>query len=508
MRKYLISAAALICGIALMSCSDSSSDDVKLPEQPSVTTGNTTTYTETKVPNLDVHSYDRYILTPNSNFRKDIEGILTRANYTDAGLTLNYYEVIIHDSGNTDSYHKATCYILDKKIDGDITDTTDSVTGMAVYIRDSANKVKTLYEYSFDTPKTKAEADSNPGTAAIAYYETFNDDALKDTKTQCIYYPSRGNEISQWSETSYYTPTGTGDLLVEKTADYIPFNLKWDEASHTGVAIDPGLVTNGKVTFKNYKGEEFALDFPVINEESATYKRAITDTPYDFEVVKSNDLQPISSVTTNTTDKYQYTGTRYYFYDFTWNTAITTDTFIQQVCWDITSAGTGEINIYDTNTLKLGQRNSTLIMDFKKFGTETQSRITRYTWLNSELNTNYYRVYDYEPVTNPDGTDSKSEYYEYMYRLYRSDDSSSGPTQLSYIRESHQNYVDGKNQYDETCYSNESSGNSTGTSGGATDIDVILSDSRRICSDGRNEFKAAFTNEVPEFKTGHSIRLR
>ena len=84
MKKYLITAAAILCGIALMSCSDSSNDNTsKLiaaykASSGSSGTSETTPYTDATLEDLKVQYVDFYDLMSDTNFSKDIENLKSR----------------------------------------------------------------------------------------------------------------------------------------------------------------------------------------------------------------------------------------------------------------------------------------------------------------------------------------------------------------------------------------------------------------------------------------------
>lgn len=507
MKKYLITAAAILCGIALMSCSDSSNDNTsKLiaaykASSSSSGTSETTPYTDATLEDLKVQYVDFYDLMSDTNFSKDIENLKSRICFGKEVENLDYYEVVVHDEGNTDSYHKATYYLLKEILSEDGIQEDNKVIGMGVYIRDSVNKVKTLFEYSFDGEVTKAAADANPGNATFAYYETFDDEALTKSKVRCIYCPKDSNRIDTLQVTTYSDPTGTEDSVVEDTYEYLPYNLKWNEVNHKEEAIDTSLVSNeGKVTLADYKGTEYQFDFPVIADRSLTYHKLNSAHPYDYEVVMNNDFQRIYTED----NKYNFCETRYYMYEFTWNIGVCADSYIQQVCWNLNKSGDSEINLSDPSTYVIDGRCSTLIKDYKKFG--GSPRLIRYTWFNAELKTNYYRTFDYEPFTKSDETPSDTEYYEYMYKYYISDDTSDYPTHLALIREGHQDYINGNNVYGETCYSNNEK---TTESTPASDISVGLptdKTARTRVSFASDDVKSAFASTLPEARIGYANR--
>ena len=512
MNKYLITAVAMLCGITLASCSDSSNDDTaKLMlamqgNKSSSGSGNTTGYTDMTHTFLQTQYTDIYSLKTGTTFSTDIENILGKTCLK-ADSSLDYDEIVVHDANNTDSYYKATYYLFNQ-ITAELTETTGNIIGKGVYVRDSANKVKTLNEYTFDSPLTKADADAYTGKATMAYYESFEDTGLTKSNCRCVYMPSKDNEIDTWTTIEYYAASGTGDLKVEKTVDYLPFNLKWDENAKKGVAIDSSLVTDNKVTFKNYKGEaQPSVGFPVVNEKVVTYKKSTSGNAYDFEAVMNNDFQRIHTVTTNSTDRYQMGEASYYCYDFTWDTGVCAESYIQQVCWKLEKSGDAAIDIENTGTFVKGDRSSTVIKDTKKFG--SKKLITRITWLNTELKTNYYRVFDYEGVTKSDGTMSDTEFYEYMYKQVISDATSDYPTHVAFSREGHQDYVNGKNVYAVIGYSNESSYKNgtmyTGTSSGTAENEISYIENSRSLSEG--SVRTSFANPLPGLRHGHAERL-
>ena len=82
MNKYLITAVAMLCGITLASCSDSSNDDTaKLMlamqgNKSSSGSGNTTGYTDMTHTFLQTQYTDIYSLKTGTTFSTDIENIL------------------------------------------------------------------------------------------------------------------------------------------------------------------------------------------------------------------------------------------------------------------------------------------------------------------------------------------------------------------------------------------------------------------------------------------------
>lgn len=512
MKRHLITAVAALCGIALASCSDSANDDnaklmLAMQSSKASASEDTTGYKTTAHTYLAMQYLDVYFLKSES-FSTDIENLSGKTSFKGDG-SLDYDEIVVHDASNTASVHKATYYLFNQVVaPTDFNDETGNIIGKGVYDRDSVKKEKTLKEYIFDSPLKKAEADAYTGTAKFAYYESFADEALTKTTCRCVYKPSDNNEIDTWTTVSYYTPTGTGDLKVEDSINYLPFNLKWDETQKKGVAIDSSLLTaDGKVVFKNYKGDEQdPVDFPVKEEQYVAYKKSTSGNPYDFELCKHYDFQRIHAVTTNSTDRYQLSDVDYYRYDFEWNTSICPDSFIEQMCWNIKSFGSEAIDIENPSTFTYGTRSSTVIKDYGKFG--NNALITRLTWLNPEFKTNYYRTFDYEGVTKADGTKSSTEYYEYMYRYFISDSSSDYPTHEALYREAHQDYVNGLNIYSVRGYSNESSYKGDSFYSDTSDNSDVKVE---ITAEGRRSITAvasrpSFANSLGKLKLGYSER--
>lgn len=512
MNKYITTAVALFCGISLAACNNGTNDDntnllLAAKCAGSSGSGDTTSYVETSHNHLTEQYTDIYELKQDTDFSTDIENIIEKICFT-GDYTLDYDEVVYEDSNNTADYYKATYYLYNILSIG-VTESNSCVIAKGVYIRDNTNKVKTLKEYTFDSPKTKAEADAYTGVATLAYYESFEDTELTQSTCRCIYMPSKNNEIDTLTTTDLYTPSGTGDLIVEVTNNYLPFNLKWDEDAKKGVAIDSSLLTSGQIVFKNYNGvDQTPVDFPVVQEKSVTYKKSSSGNPYDFEAVMTNSFQRIYSQNKDSIEGYNFDETNYYRYDFLWNPNVCTESYTEQICWELENADISvPIDIEDPTSFVTGDRSTTVIKDFKIYG--GKHYVTRLTWLNSELKTNYYRVFEYEPVTNSDGSDSTTEYYEYLYMHVISDSTSDYPTHKAFVREGHQDYISGTDENDNPIvtniyavsgYSNEISYKDTystsGTSGNVANRSIEIEESR-----------PSFANPLPVLKLGKAERF-
>lgn len=511
MNKYITTAVALLCGISLAACNNGTNDDntkllLAAKGAGSSGSGDTTSYVETSHNYLSVQYTDVYELKQDTDFSTDIENIIEKICFT-GDNTLDYDEVVYDDSNNTADYYKATYYLYNILSIG-VTESDSCVIAKGVYIRDNTNKEKTLKEYTFDPPKTKAEADAYTGYATLAYYESFKDTGLTQSTCRCIYMPSKGNEIDTLTTTDYFTPSGTGDLIVEVTNDYLPFNLKWNESSKTAEAMDSSLLTtSGQVVFKNYKGVDQApVDFPVVQEKCVTYEKSSSGNPYDFEAVMTNSFQRIYSQNKDSIEGYNFDETNYYRYDFLWNPNVCTESYTEQICWELENADISvPINIEDPSTFVTGDRSTTVIKDFKIYG--GKHYVTRLTWLNSELKTNYYRVFEYEPLTNRDGSDSSTDYYEYLYMHVISDSTSDYPTHKAFVREGHQDYISGTdennnpivtNVYVVSGYSNEIS---------YKDAYSSTSSSVANRSLGVEEIRPSFANPLPPLKLGKAEKF-